>query len=234
VRDLVFSYGDGPRILDEVSLELMPGEVVALVGRTGSGKSTMGRVLTRAYGGYEGSVTLDGVELRELELSQVRRVVGSVQQDVQLFAGDVRFNLTLGQEISDERLWECIGLARADEVVDRLGGLDGVIENRGFNVSIGEAQLLSFARTLVADTEVVIMDEATANVDTLTEARIQQATEAVLERKTVLVIAHRLSTIVHADRICVMQAGKVVEMGSHRELLDSGGIYAGLFRQQFE
>lgn len=234
VRDLTFAYGDGPPILRGVSLELNPGEVVAVVGRTGSGKTTLGRILTRSYQGYGGSVTLDGHELRTVDVSDVRRAVGTVLQDVQIFPGDVRFNLSLGADVDDDRLREAIRLARAEDTVERLGGLDGKIEHKGNNLSVGEAQLLSLARTLVFDPPVVIMDEATANVDTLTEARIQEATDAILSQKTVLVIAHRLSTIVHADRICVMDAGRVVEQGSHGELLAAGGRYADLFRQQFD
>lgn len=233
VRGLGFAYGDGPKILDDVSLELRPGEVVAVVGRTGSGKTTLGRVLTRAYQGYTGSVTLDGHEISDLAVRDVRRAVGTVLQDVQMFPGDVRLNLSMGHDITDDRLLEAIQLARAEDVVERLGGLDGRVSHKGGNLSVGEAQLLSFARTLVYDPPVVILDEATANVDTLTEAKIQAATEAILARKTVLVIAHRLSTIIGADRICVMDAGRVVEMGNHEELLALGGRYAGLFHQQF-
>ena len=233
VRDVSFAYGAGPQILKEVSLDLNPGEVVAVVGRTGSGKTTLGRVLTRAYDGYGGSITLDGHELSDVRVHDVRRAVGTVLQDVQLFPGDVRLNLSMGADVDDEVLLEAIRLARAESVVERLGGLDARISHKGGNLSVGEAQLLSFARTLVFDPPVVIMDEATANVDTLTEALIQEATEAILARKTVLVIAHRLSTIVGADRICVMDAGRVVEMGNHQELLALGGAYAALFQQQF-
>lgn len=233
IEDLTFSYGSGPAILKGVSLALSPGEVVAVVGRTGSGKTTLGRVLTRAYDGYGGSVTLDGHELRDVDVQDVRRTVGTVLQDVQLFPGDVRLNLTMGVDVGDERLWEAIGQAHADEAVERLGGLDGAVSHKGANLSVGEAQLLSLARTLIFDAPVVIMDEATANVDTLTEAKIQAATDAILQTKTVLVIAHRLSTIVGADRICVMDAGRVVESGTHAELLAMGGMYADLFAQQF-
>ncbi|TVQ93818.1 MAG: ABC transporter ATP-binding protein [Deltaproteobacteria bacterium] len=233
IEDLRFSYGGGADVLRGISLTLAPGEVVAVVGRTGSGKTTLGRILTRAYDGYRGSVRLDGRELRELELSSARRAVGTVLQDVQIFPGDVRFNLTLGVEVDDETLWQAIRTARAEGAVDRLGGLDGRIEHKGSNLSVGEAQLLSLARTLVFDPPVVILDEATASVDTLTEALIQEAMDALLERRTVLVIAHRLSTITGSDRICLLDAGEVVEIGSHVELMRAGGAYADLFRQQF-
>lgn len=233
IDDLRFAYGDGPEVLGGISLTLEPGEVVAVVGRTGSGKTTLGRILTRSYDGYGGSVRLDGHELRDLELGSARRMVGTVLQDVQIFPGDVRFNLTLGLQVDDETLWRAIRTARAEVAVERLGGLSGRIEHKGGNLSVGEAQLLSLARTLVYDPPVVILDEATASVDTLTEALIQEAMGAVLEGRTVLVIAHRLSTITGSDRICLLDRGQVVEVGSHPELMAAGGAYADLFRQQF-
>jgi ATP-binding cassette subfamily B protein len=232
LRDVTFGYGERP-VLKKVNLEVHPGEVIALVGRTGSGKTTIGRLLTRAYHGYQGSITLDGHELVDLRLSEVRRAVGVVLQDVQLFPGDVRFNLTLGAEVADERLLEAIRLARADEVVARLGGLDGKVEHKGANLSAGEGQLLSMARALVYDPPVVILDEATASVDTLTERKIQAATDEVLRTKTVVVIAHRLSTIVNAARIYVLDQGRVVESGNHASLLAQDGRYAELYRRQF-
>ncbi|MCB9664297.1 MAG: ABC transporter ATP-binding protein [Alphaproteobacteria bacterium] len=233
LQGVQFAYGDGPKVLHGIDLHVAPGEVVALVGRTGSGKTTIGKLLTRAYEGFSGSITLDGHALADLSVASVRRAVGSVHQDVQLFPGTVRFNLTLGHPVDDDRVREAVRLARAEQVVERLGGLDGTIEEAGRNVSAGEAQLLSFARTLVYDPAVVILDEATASVDSLTEARIQEATEAILRRKTTLVIAHRLSTIVGADRIAVLDKGRLVELGSHAELLARGGMYARLFEEQF-
>jgi ATP-binding cassette subfamily B protein len=234
LRDVHFAYGDGPDVLRGVDLEINPGEVVALVGRTGSGKTTLGRLLTRAYEGYRGSIRLDGKELDTLELSSVRAAVSSVMQDVQLFPSDVRFNLGLGQALTDEELWEVIDLAHARDAVEALGGLDGAVEQAGANLSVGEAQLLSFARTMAYDAPVVILDEATANVDTLTEVKIQAATDALLSRKTVLVIAHRLSTITNADRIALMDAGRVTETGTHVDLMVAKGEYSKLVLQQFE
>jgi ATP-binding cassette subfamily B protein len=227
-----FGYREDAPVLHDVSITLAPGEVVALVGRTGSGKTTLGRLLTRQYDGFRGRITLDDVPLEEIELGCLRRAIGSVQQDVQLFPGDVRFNLTLGHPVPEAQLLECVRLARAEVVVARLGGLDGRIEEAGRNVSGGEAQLLSFARTLVHDPAVVILDEATASVDSLTEALLQEATADLLARKTTLVIAHRLSTIVHADRIVLLDQGRVIEVGTHDELLARGGAYAELFHQQ--
>ena len=176
---------------------------------------------------------LDGVELSRVRPDALRRRMAVVQQDVVLFPGVVRFNLTLGSEIDDARLHEALEITQASDVVARLGGLDGTIEHAGRNVSVGEAQLLSFARTLAHEAPLVILDEATASVDTLTEARIQAATEALFERRTVLVVAHRLSTIVGADRIVVLDHGRVLESGNHEALLARGGAYASLFHSQF-
>lgn len=228
-----FGYAPGSDVLSDVSFEVRPGEVVALVGRTGSGKSTIARLLTRTYDGYRGSLTLDGIELSRLVASDLRRNIGTVRQDVQLFPGTVRFNLAFGRAIRDEELTAAIVGAQAEEVVARLGGLDGAIDHRGGNLSVGEAQLLAFARVLAHDPPVVVLDEATASVDTLTEARIEKATRAVLERKTVIVIAHRLSTVIGADRIVVLDHGRVVEQGSHAELLSHDGAWAALYRAHF-
>lgn len=233
-ENVSFRYGDeGDNVLSDVSFEIGKGEVVALVGRTGSGKSTIAKLLIRAYDGYEGSILFGGAELSNLRLDDVRRELGMVHQDVQLFPGDVRFNLTLGREVDDETLWENVRLMRATPAVEKLGGLEGRVQHKGGNLSVGEGQLLSFARTMVYDPPVVILDEATASVDTMTEAAIQEATDAIFERKTVLVIAHRLSTIMNADRILVLDAGRVIESGSHTELMEAGGMYADLFHSQF-
>lgn len=234
LEDVHFAYGDGPDVLKGISLALRPGEVVALVGRTGSGKTTVGKLLTRAYEGYRGSIRIDGVELTDLERSAVRRCIGSVAQDVQLFPGDIRFNVGLGADLTDQQLLDAIAVVHAEDVVERLGGLDGVVEHGGRNLSVGEAQLLAFARTMAHDAPVVILDEATASVDSLTEAKIQGATVAILERKTVLVVAHRLSTVMKSDRIAVMDAGRIVEMGTHAELMANKAVYAELFLAQFQ
>jgi ABC-type multidrug transport system fused ATPase/permease subunit len=211
---------------------LRHGEVVALVGRTGSGKTTIGALLTRAYDGYGGQIRIDGHELRTLKTATVRRAIAAVRQDPQLFPESVRFNLTLGADIPDELVLQIAQMARAERVIQRLGGLDAQVAQGGANLSVGECQLLAMARVLLHDPAVVVLDEATASVDSVTEALLQQATAEVLQRKTCLVIAHRLSTILAADRIVLLDGGRVVEMGPHAQLLALNGAYASLFREQ--
>ncbi|MFN7146016.1 MAG: ABC transporter ATP-binding protein, partial [Myxococcota bacterium] len=234
--DVRFRYrADGPWVLKGVSLEVKPGEVVAVVGRTGSGKSTLVRLLARVHDGYEGSITLDGVELSRIAPRRIRQIIGSVRQEVQLFSDTLRFNVTLGDASLDPaRVDEAITLSNAGVLAARRpDGLDHRVRDRGANLSAGEAQILSLARTLARDPAIVVLDEATASVDPVTEQLLQEAIERVFARKTCLVIAHRLSTIVNADRIVVLDAGQVVEVGSHAELIARGGAYARLYAEGF-
>ncbi len=236
LRDVRFRYRpDGPDVLQGVSLEVKPGEVVAVVGRTGSGKSTLVRLLARVHDGYEGSIALDGVELSRIAPRRIREVIGSVRQEVQLFSDTLRFNVTLGDpRLDPARVEEALTLSNARALAERRAeGLDHRVRDRGANLSGGEAQILALARTLARDPAIVVLDEATASVDPVTEQLLQEAIERVFARKTCLVIAHRLSTIVHADRIVVMDAGRVVEQGTHAELLALGGAYAGLYAEGF-
>ncbi|MCA9662122.1 MAG: ATP-binding cassette domain-containing protein, partial [Myxococcales bacterium] len=239
VRDLRFRYrDDGPEVLKGVSFDIAPGEVVAVVGRTGSGKTSLGRVLTRAYDGYTGSVGLvtqrGPVEVAEVAPELLRQHALMVQQDVFLFSADVAFNVSLGDAAIDGergRITRALDTVQATNVIGERGGLSFEIGERGRNLSAGEAQLVAFARVAARAPTLLILDEATASVDSMTEHRVQQAIEELFRGRSVLVIAHRLSTVRRADKILVMSAGEIVEQGDHASLMALGGMYAELYRQ---
>jgi ATP-binding cassette, subfamily B, multidrug efflux pump len=231
LEDVWYRYGDDAEdVLRGVNLEVKAGESLALVGASGSGKTTLTRLLDRSYSGYRGSIRMDGIELSALSLRSLRRRLATVRQDVQVFNDTVRFNVDLGNPaISDAQAEEAATLVNADRFLNRLGW-DHLLRERGADLSVGESQLLTFARTMAHNPDLVILDEATASVDSLTEGLVQDAIQRILERKTVIVIAHRLSTVQKADRIAVMQRGKVVEQGSHAQLMARDGPYAALVR----
>jgi ATP-binding cassette subfamily B protein len=242
VRDLQFRYKDeGPDVLRGISFDLAPGEEVAVVGRTGSGKSSLGRILTRFYTGYRGSITLDlpgkTRELADVSPEQLRRHVLMVQQDVFLFNDDVAFNVSLGEaDIANDaaRVQRALGVVQADRVIAERGGLGFEVGERGGNLSAGEAQLLAFARVAAREPTLLILDEATASVDSLTEQKVQRAIEELLRGRSVIVIAHRLSTVRRADRIIVLAGGEIAEQGKHDALMAKGGLYAELVRAGLE
>ena len=230
-----FTYPNTEKqVLNDVSFDVAPGQVVALVGSTGSGKSTVCRMAARTYDGYEGSLRIDGRELTSLDADTMRRCLTVVEQDVFLFRDSVAFNLSLGDpQITEERMWEALELVQADGFVRELpGGLHSDVGDRGCNLSAGQGQLVSFARALCRNTPIVLLDEATASIDPYTEAMIQSAIERILSLKTVVVVAHRLSTIRAADMILVLERGSIVERGNHTQLLAMEGRYAKLHEQQ--
>ncbi len=242
IRNLSFAYtDDGPDVLDDVSFDVREGEVVAVVGRTGSGKSSLGRVLTQVYTGYRGSIEL-GVNDEQHQLStltpgHVRKHLLMVQQDVFLFQDDVAYNVSLGEsEIADDpdRMTRALEVVQAGRLVDERGGLEFAVGERGGNLSAGETQLIAFARVAARQPTLLILDEATASVDSMTEQKVQRAIEELLQGRSVIVIAHRLSTVRRADKIIVLDQGRVAEMGSHDQLMAADGLYAELYTMGFD
>ena len=229
-----FRYSEsGPWVLEDVSFTARPGETVALVGHTGAGKTTVVSLLLRFYDPQRGRITIDGVDIRELTVAELRGLIGFVQQDLFLFTGDILHNLTLDAPIPPAGAHEAARRVGADRFVDRLPqGYSHVLGERGRNLSVGERQLLSFARALARDPKILVLDEATSSVDAETEAQIQRAIEELMAGRTSLVVAHRLSTILHADEILVMHHGEIRERGSHRELLTQHGLYERLYQLQ--
>ncbi|TQF68635.1 ABC transporter ATP-binding protein [Rhodococcus spelaei] len=225
----------GVEVLHEVSFRAEPGQMIALVGSSGAGKSTIAQLVPRLYDSDSGSVRLGGVDVRDLTADSIRRSVGMVTQDGHLFHESVRANLLLARPTAtEEELWDVLGRARLTELIDSLpDGLDTVVGERGYRLSGGERQRLTIARLLLAHPRVVILDEATAHLDSTSEAAVQAALGEALTGRTSVVIAHRLSTIRAADAILVVEAGRVVERGTHTELLAAGGRYEELYRTQF-
>ncbi|MEU3009268.1 ABC transporter ATP-binding protein [Nocardia asteroides] len=225
----------GVEVLHEVSLRAEPGQLIALVGSSGAGKSTIAQLVSRLYDVDSGAVRLNGADVRELTTESIQRTVGLVTQDGHLFHDTIRANLLLAQpEATEEQLWDALRRARLGELVDSLSdGLDTVVGERGYRLSGGERQRLTIARLLLKQPRVVILDEATASLDSTSEAAVQEALTEALQGRTALVIAHRLSTIRSADQIVVLEQGRIVERGTHADLLNADGRYAELYRTQF-
>lgn len=236
IKDLDFCYREGEWVFSGLNLHIEKGEKLAIVGQTGAGKTSLVSLLTRYYEFQGGSIEIDNVNIKDMTLESFRRNLGMVQQDVFLFSGTIEENIRYGrQEASEEDLSRAIKIVHLEELIEYLPeGLQTQIGERGKGLSAGQKQLISFARAILTDPRILILDEATSSVDAYTEAIIQEALEGLLSDRTSIIIAHRLSTIVSADRIIVMDNGQIVEEGTHKSLLTQGGKYAKLYKQYFE
>ena len=234
-KDVWFAYKPGEWVLKGVSFHVSPKQTVAFVGSTGSGKTTILSLICRNYDIQKGQILIDGIDIRKIKIASLRRHFGQMLQDVFLFSGDIRSNILLRSEgISDEEVMEACRYVNADTFINKLeNGLDEVVRERGNNFSAGQRQLLSFARTIIHKPAVMILDEATANIDTETELLIQDSLEKMKNIGTMLIVAHRLSTIQHADNIILLSKGQIVEQGNHQELLKQKGKYYGLYTLQY-
>ena len=234
-RDVWFSYIPGEWVLQGVSFHVEPRQTVAFVGSTGSGKSTILSLICRNYEFQKGEILIDGIDIRKIKISSLRRHFGQMLQDVFLFSGTIRSNIVLREEnIPDEEIMKACRYVNADHFINKLEhGLDEEVRERGNNFSAGQRQLLSFARTILHKPSVMILDEATANIDTETELLIQDSLEKMRSVGTMLIVAHRLSTIQHADNIIVLSRGKILEQGTHQQLLAAHGRYYQLYTLQY-
>lgn len=229
-----FAYDGENYVLKDVSFVINPGEKVAFVGATGAGKSSILNLMGRYYDIQKGHIYIDGIDIRQFSKKQLRSAIGQMQQDVFIFEGDVAYNIRLNDnDITDEQVKEAAEYVNASHFIEKLPqGYHEPVTERGATFSAGERQLLSFARTLAHNPSILVMDEATANIDTETEILIQEALEKLMDGRTTIMVAHRLSTIQHADCIMVMHKGRICERGTHRELLEQDGIYRKLYELQ--
>ena len=235
-KDVWFAYKPGEWVLKGVSFHVAPRQTVAFVGSTGSGKTTILSLICRNYDIQKGQILIDGIDIKKIKISSLRRHFGQMLQDVFLFSGDIRSNILLRKEdVTDEEVWEACRYVNADSFIGKLeDGLSEVVRERGNNFSAGQRQLLSFARTIIHKPSVMILDEATANIDTETELLIQDSLEKMKNIGTMLIVAHRLSTIQHSDKIILLSHGEIIEQGNHQELLRRKGRYHQLYMLQYE
>jgi ABC-type multidrug transport system fused ATPase/permease subunit len=230
-----FEYVKDVPVLKDIDLHVQPGETIAFVGETGSGKSTTISLISRLYEITEGQILIDGIDLKKIKRKSLTRQMGVVLQDPFLFSGTVKDNIIYGRlNANQDEIEEAAKAVGAHDFIMRLeNGYDTVLAERGSNLSVGQRQLLSFARAVLAAPRILVLDEATANVDTQTEVIIQRALSTLLQGRTSFVIAHRLSTIRDADRVVVLDHGRIAEIGNHQQLLDLDGIYARLYRMAY-
>lgn len=229
-----FAYEKDDYILKDVSFVIEPGEKVAFVGATGAGKTSILNLIGRYFDIQKGEILIDGVNIRDIDTTVLRRAIGQVQQDVFIFTGDIKNNISLYNEnISEKEIEEAARTVNADSFIQKLPGkYDEPVTERGSTLSAGQRQLLTFARTLAYNPSILVLDEATANIDTETEALITEALEHLMKGRTTIMVAHRLSTIQHADKIIVMDHGRIKESGNHQELLKRDGLYKNLYNLQ--
>jgi ATP-binding cassette subfamily B protein len=230
-----FSYNKETPVLKDISFSAAPGETIALVGHTGSGKSTIISLLTRLYEVQSGEIRIDGRPIKDYELGELRRSIGVVLQDVFLFSGSIRDNITLrNPHLSPQKVEEAARMIQLHDFIMSLpGGYDFDVRERGAVLSLGQRQLLSFIRALLYNPSILVLDEATSSIDTHSEQLIQQAIDTLVEGRTSIIIAHRLSTIRKANKIIVLDKGSLIEAGTHEELMSLGGYYARLYEMQF-
>jgi ATP-binding cassette subfamily B protein len=235
-KNVWFKYVEDEWVLKDVSFKVNPNDTVAFVGATGSGKTTIMSLIVRNYEINQGQILIDGIDIKQIKRSSLRKFIGQMPQDVFLFTGSIKSNITLNDDsISQEEVIEAAKYVGADTFIDKLDDTyDHIVRERGNNFSTGQRQLLSFARAIVYKPSLMILDEATANIDSETESLIQTSLEKMMAVNTMLVVAHRLSTIQHADTIIVMQKGEIKEMGNHQELLKQKGLYYSLYQLQYE
>jgi ATP-binding cassette subfamily B protein len=235
-KDVWFAYNPGEWVLKGVSFKVEARQTVAFVGATGSGKTTILSLICRNYDIQKGQILIDGIDIKKIKIASLRRHFGQMLQDVFLFSGDIRSNIVLRNEgISDEEVMQAARYVNADAFIGKLEkGLDEPVRERGNNFSAGQRQLLSFARTILHKPSVMILDEATANIDTETELLIQDSLEKMKNIGTMLIVAHRLSTIQHADNIILLSHGQIMEQGNHQQLLQQRGRYYQLYTLQFQ